>query len=83
MEAAAADKVRVAAVVADKVKVAAEVADKAKVVAEVKAVDGVWGAVAAPLAQAVNASVPTAARLSHISKVYLVLRQTVRSAAGK
>lgn len=46
------------------------VADEAWVVG----VDVVWGAVAVPLVPAASVSVPIAARLFHISKVYLALR---------
>ncbi len=86
----AADKDKAAAVVVqgkvvDKVKAAVVVpvkeVDKVKaaVVVPVKEVDKVkagevWDAVDAPLAPAVNAYAPTAARLPHISKVYLVLK---------
>ena len=72
----AADKDKAAAVV-----VQGKVVDKVKaaVVVPVKEVDKVkagevWDAVDAPLAPAVNAYAPTAARLPHISKVYLVLK---------
>jgi hypothetical protein len=74
-------KVVVAAVavqgkVVDKVKAAVVVQGKVvdAVVDKVKVVDEVWDAVGAPLAPSVNVSVPTAARLPHISKVYLVLK---------
>ena len=59
------------------VKDKAVVKDKAAAVVvqdKVKAADEAWGAEAAALAPVANASVPVAARLRHISRVYLALR---------
>jgi len=71
--------------VQDKDKAADVAWDKAAVADEVwvVGVDAVWGAVAAPLAPAASVSVPIAVRLFHISKVYLALNKTVRSAVRR
>ena len=48
--------------------------DEVEAMAVDKAVGEAWGAVVGLLAPPVNVPVPTAARLSHINKGYLVLR---------